>query len=387
MLFLIIITLFIFAYVNFRYKELTGPVLLLIFISLGFVTLFSFEFALGRVEFFNSDEITYTINRDLFQGTGTEKTRLLWFYLHDFIYWVDGEYGVANKLISLPFLVILLVIIYKSFDSRLIAIYPLFLSPYIIYMSTTALRDVVIITLSFYVIYNVAFNRYKSAFGVLFLAISLLGLSLLRPFAVVLIFLSLFTAYVVLKRSLSLFKRAAYFVIISGSAAFTAFIMLDTLTMYTYRLETTLLSIDEINLKGEAVTYSPFNIFWFLTKYLITPLPTSLMARLLDGGHLVYGITDDFVRMVHQIIYFVASIYIFINLKLFVKNSLYGYKYLSNQANMFYRVLFVFTCQWAMIYTLFTEGGAHSRVKVVVTLFIVISSLLLYKDKCKNRET
>ena len=387
MLFLIIITLFIYGYVINRYRELTGPVLLLMFISLGFITLFSFEFALGRVEFFNSDEITYTINRNVFQDTSLEKTRALWFYLHDFIYWIDGEYGVANKLIALPFLVILLVIIYKSFDRESIAIYPLFLSPYIIYMSTTALRDVVIITLSFYVIYNFAFNRYKSAHGLLFLAISLLGLSSLRPFTLILIFLSLFTAYIVLRRSLTLFERATYFVTISGFSAITASLMLDDLTNYRYRLDVTLFSDNEFNLKSENVTYSPFNVFWFTLKYLITPLPSSLMERLLDGGHLIYGITDDFVRMVHQTIYFAALIYIFINLKLFVTKSLYGYKFLSNQANMFYRVLLVFTCSWAMIYTLFTEGGAHSRVKVVVTLFIVISSLLLYKDKCKDRET
>ncbi len=376
MLFFILLLLATFLLCKMYAPEMMGYFVLTFILGLCFHLIFSLEYFAGSLHYFNSDELGYT----LLQGNNFDYSeypfRALWHFLNDLVYISGGGYSFANKLLALPFVIMIQLITYLAFDKKKAFILLMYLCPYFIYIGTMDLRDTLIILLCLTAFYASINKKY------LLFSLSIILLMFLRPFTIVLILTPVILLVVIFRTKLSFYRKIGFAVLIFLMMIIISVVFSSVIDSYLLRVEVLLTPTNATSLKGEPIELSINGFITYISKWIFTPLPTSLLERLVEsGGHNVFGFIDDFIRMIHQFFYFFCLIYTMLNVRYFLRGLFFGYTFLSEKANKFFLLLFSFNVLWSCVYILFALGSAHSRIKVVFTYFIVISAVCIFKEK------
>ncbi len=371
-----IVFIFLFIVLFFSYlksKELFLSQLILIFSSLLLSFLFTIEYSLTDLAFLNSDELVYTFSRgDVFDFEG-KSSRLIWYFLNDLVFYYSGVYGWENKFLPMPFLLLFNFILHCSFPNVRNISFAIYLTPYFIFISVMDLRDVLIITMCF-----LAFFAYVYKKSYLFI-LSCLFLIFLRPFSLVLIVFPILII-LVFSKDVSVLKRLLTVFLISVFSVFIFYIFNDKFNMYFYRISFLIEGGGNETLQGESMSFDPFSLFIYFMKFIFAPLPISLFERVIfEGGHELFGFTDDVIRATGQIVYYCSFLYLVFNFKNFIlafRSNVFS----GNEKRMFFLVL-CFSIFWVVVYTFFSLGDAHTRVKLVHMLCISIGCLFIYTFK------
>jgi len=358
-----------------RSNKLLRTQLLLLFLSLIMFSAFLFEHALTGVLILNSDELVYTFDRgELFDFEG-KSSRLIWYFLNDSVYAYSGEYGIESKLLPISSLLFLNYILHVSFPTIDKISYAIFLTPYLIFISIMDLRDVLIISLCFSAFYCFIQRKF------MFFLVACLLLIFLRPFVIPLIIIPIMIV--------SLFDSrvgfsSRFFTILLIGVIFSSllFLFFEKANSYIYRFSFLIDGGLNESLQGEQLSLNPSSVVKYFGKFLFAPLPTSLLERVIvDGGHEVFGAVDDMVRAIGQFLYYILFAYLVCNLKvLFVlsKREIFP----PNEIKLL-QIFITFSLAWVCIYTLFSLGDAHTRIKLVHMICVTICSLFIYTYKRK----
>jgi len=347
------------------------------------LTLWGIECIGGNIPFFISDE-NYYHNTGIL-GLPKVLNRSFWIFVN---YWIINNdiylYGLPLKLINIPIFCFFLIIISKIFNSNKIY-YLSILLPYSAWISIFNVRDMAIFLFTALVI----FTYYKIKYRFLFVFMLIL-LFLLRPTSAVLclgIILSLeaYNFLIILRKQRVKFKDLVISVITILLIAISLIIFFKPLTsqlnsLYSWLKYTTG--------EGEAIVYSVRMSESFYTgnrikdalismvRYVLTPMPHSLVGRIIEGGSERWGILDDIIRLWHQIGYYLLLTYLVLNIRKIKKII----KMLSKMQAVF---ILAFLAYWP-IYSFYLYAGTHQRLKIPFQIVIFIISMNIYNHKNKE---
>ncbi|HIP33141.1 MAG TPA: hypothetical protein EYG89_00025 [Bacteroidia bacterium] len=114
-----------------------------------------------------------------------------------------------------------------------------------------------------------------------------------------------------------------------------------------------------------------------LVKHFFAPIPTSLFSRIFDSENWnMYGYLDDVYRLIYKSFIYFIFIYIIVNFH-FIKKVFYKWK-----AEMYFLV--IFSLSNAVLYTFFSFGGGHERIKIFSTVFLVFLYSAIKNLKSNN---
>lgn len=236
----------------------------------------------------------------------------------------------------------------------------------------TALRDVAILYFTLLIIYCWCKASNKDLKVVFQVFILLMLLFLLRPFAVFIVVFSIymFELFSKLKNKpfsdvLSLlFYNILMALLISG---LFYFLFQDKIDQYirtlTYFSENGLWLDESKSSVKPALTFQYFS--YAIVRYFSTPLPTSLLERFLMQDVTQFGYLDDVIRFLNQLFYFLMLTWILIKL-VWLKLKI------TTNWNSSVWVLFVVTLINSVIYALYYAGGGHSRIKLLLFVFVFV---------------
>jgi len=347
------------------------------------LTLWGIEHIGGNIPFFISDENFYH-NAGIL-GLPKVLDRSFWIFIN---YWIINNdiyfYGLPLKLINIPIFCFFLIIISKIFNSNKIYYLSIWL-PYSAWIAIFNFRDMAIFLFTALVI----FTYYKIKYRFLFFFMLIL-LFLLRPTAAVLclgIILSLeaYSFLIILRkqrvRSKDLIVSIITILLIAISLIIFSKPLISQLnTLYSWLKYTTR--------EGEAIVYSVRKSELFYTgnrmkdtlismvRYVLTPMPHSLVGRIIEGGSETWGILDDIIRLWHQIGYYLLLAYLVLNIRKIKKVI----KMFSKMQAAFF---LAFLAYWP-IYSFYLYASTHQRLKIPFQIVIFIISILIYNHKNKE---
>ena len=366
-----ILAILIFSYLKDKVLFLNQVTILLSTLLLFFF--FLTEFSLTDLNFLNSDELVYTYARGEVFNYENKSSRLVWYLLNDFIFYYSGSYNWENKILSLPFLLLLNYCLYVSFPNLKGVSYAIILTPYLLFISVMDLRDVLIILLCFSALSSYVYGRF-----ILFFFACLL-LVFLRPFAILMVVLPLLFLLLV-SSNVKIYRKAIYLSLFIIFSSFFAYIFSDKVQMYIYRMTFFLDGGGNESLQGETISFDPLSLIEYFIKFVFAPIPLSLFDRaIFNGGHEVFGMTDDLLRGVGQVVFYFLVLYFLYNISSFKKVFRSGV--FSNKEVKLLAGIILFSIIWVFIYTFFSLGDAHTRVKVVHMLCISICCIFIYNFK------
>jgi hypothetical protein len=390
MIFFTIVTIIFLFYYKKYYKETGLSPLLIFVISLFLLSLFSFEFILGEIKFFASDEIYY-INAAS-DKLPPDFNRFLWVFTNDVILNYDISFnGFALKLINIPIAACFLIVLWAIFKNKKIFLIPVVL-PYFAFIATKDVRDISIFLFTALTI--LLFHHRKPIYMVLSL-ISLVMLFLLRPFAAVIVFIILLVQICLLMvrplKRLVISKRLLTKILILAtmglivSPVVVPVVRHSIVKHYNWFIYTTFAEGYEMKIErgvqGDPKYASGNRVKDFCVacvRYAVTPIPTSIFGRLMKGGSEQWGLADDLIRIVNQIGYYVLLGYLMIN----VRSIWPLFRQMSAMGRAFILCLLTY---WP-IYSFHLYGVTHQRLKLPlqITIFLVVISVSEYK---RNKHT
>lgn len=348
-----------------------------------FHTFFLIEYHIGGISYFISDEQVYLNLEGAHKlNESAIKDRYLWFLLTGFISESDFTGGLFNKLISLP-LIPAVIYFFKKITNDHRAVYLFAFLPYFLFIMQTALRDGLIVTISLAFIYLTSKKLKKTIF---YLSILLILIFLLRPFYLALLLSSTFISYYIVNNVgesfvIKLRSGLLHLILITLVAIATYFIFKGKFDQYIR----TLMYYYEFGLildEGKSTVTPSFSLHYFfyaVVRFIFTPLPSSLLERIMSGDVTQFGYVDDIVRMINQIIVLSIIFYIIFNFR-FVPG------YLRELTRNFTQLSFlIFVALNTIIYSLYYAGGGHSRLKIVLFLGLLVFSLGVNRVKCQKK--
>ena len=354
--------------------------LLSVGLSLFFLIVLSFDYA--ELGFFISDEIYYIDKAS--QGLLPWPDRYLWHLVNYIVVNFDIYLaGLPLKLINIPISIFSLLLLWKAFDKNFKVFYlPLFL-PYYSFVAVFNFRDHLIL---FFTLFAVITFYSKGLKGLAGSFAAIIALFLLRPFIAVLIFIMLIGSVFLMGLSRLFHGGVNYkfcLVVVMTVAIVSVFYaplihkFEGYFIWYTY---TTTVGSDEhmqIVSGGYATGNRMFDFGVSLVRYVATPLPTSIMFRLLEGGSAVWGWFDDVVRFFNQCGYYFLLIYLLINSKILFQ----ALRVAGAMKNVILCSLMIY---WP-IYSFHLYGSTHQRLKIPFQLAIFLMFLLVRNRKrnCK----
>jgi hypothetical protein len=384
MILFLLLTIFLFIYVR-NDKAAVRLIFHAYIASFAILLMKQVEVAGGFINYFISDEVGYYFS-DI-SSLRYDKDRALWYLINIYIrdYDIFGELGI--KLINIP--IASLGIIYLARIFGVVNKYYRFIYavPYLLVLMTMNLRDVFLLTAIISFAYNLPYLKLSR---LLVFLILLLVVIYLRP---VMIFVMLIAGGLTILRSTIKTrgvqtKEVIYFLSgtvvlllsvysLFGSRLINLFDKYSTYVDYNYnaekeygaRLEEK--GVDFLDVRGDRwYNYSVGGM-----RYILSPLPSSLMLRLSQGGG-TYGMTDDFIRFLNQLCYYYFLVMLAINFR-------YFRKIIRNLTNSQMFIMFMLASNLA-IYSFLSYGGTHQRTKVPFQLFIFIMFILLKQQKEKK---
>lgn len=312
------------------------------------------------LNYFNSDELIYLNNNGLTEAS--MRDRKLWFIINQVVNSFDTFNGAAIKLFNISILLFINIFLYLIFRVKIIMLFPIFV-PYSMYLATMNLRDLLVL---FFIIFTTYFLTNKSKVMTSFALIGIVSLFYLRPFMGLLIlacYLLLFLGDRVLKG-----KSSTKLL----SAIFGVLVLCLVYILAQGKIETYLNTIQHIVESGER-DLSLRHLIISIVTYIFTPIPSSMLERVIDGGSLTYGLTDDVFRTVNQFFYYFMIIYLVMHLKVVLSVVI--------NATMRVKLLFFVLGMHAPIYAFYFGGGGHSRIKIPFILLIFILCVLVFENK------
>jgi hypothetical protein len=351
-------------------------------LSLFFLTILGFSYT--KSGFFRNDELYYI---DLaHRGLLFDPNRFLWIFINYIIVNFDVYLaGLPLKLINIPISIFSLLLLWRAFDKNLKVFYlPLFL-PYYSFISVFNFRDHLIL---FFTLAAVISFYSKGLKGLMGFFAAIIALFFLRPYAAAIILIML-VGYVFILWLLQIFHgriKYKYWLVIVISVAivsvFSTLIIHKFNVYYQWFVYTTTVGADkhmQLASGGIATGNRMFDFGFSLVRYIVTPLPTSIMSRLLEGGSLTWGWFDDVVRIFNQCGYYFLLIYLLINLKIL-------FQALRVAGAMKNFILCSLMMYWP-IYSFHLYGSTHQRLKISFQLAIFLMFLLVRdrKRNCKRK--
>ncbi len=351
---------------------------LLIINSLFYLTLIFFllEFSMGNVDFLISDGKRYFENPESWIN---DTDRRVWGYVNYYVKYIDfyGEFFI--KIMNIPVVIIFAKFLQGLFRNLLGNFNIIYFLPYFLYLGISNLRDVLILLLVALILLCLKYIKYPPLFVIVILAsFVLFGL---RPFVLILLLISfLFARFIKLNQGKLLLNFIALLAFFALSIISYDLIS-KRIETYSYNLnyytnEGLSARVDSrgANFLGEINSVN----FWINAhlRYAFTPRPTSMLISILDGSDpLTYGLTSKFLRIINQIFYFIAIVYILLNFrKIITAIRIYT-------AIQFSFLIVMFS--YFPIYSFYHFGGVHQRTKIPFQIFIIILAYTIYKYKKK----
>jgi len=387
MIFLITITIIFLLYYRKYCKETNDSPLLIFFVSIVFLSLFSLECSLRGIGFFASDELFY-INSAL-DNLLPDLNRFLWYFINNLIINYDISFnGVALKLINIPIAASFLMVLWLIFKDKKVFLISVIL-PYFAFIATKNLRDIPIFLFTALTI--LLFHHRKPIYMVLSL-ISLGMLFLLRPFAAIITFiillLQIFLLIIKSLKRLAISKRVSQkiVILIIIGVIISPFVVpvvrsfiVKSYSWFTYttfeegykmRLERRTLNDFRFSTGNKSLDFCVASV-----RYVVTPMPTSLLGRFMKGGSNQWGLVDDLIRLVHQIGYYFLLGYLGLNFR----NIWLVFRQMSAAGRAF---ILCFLTYWP-IYSFYLYGVSHQRLKLPlqIAVFLIAMCVSAYKKK------
>jgi len=390
MIFFTIVTIIFLFYYKKYYKETGLSPLLIFFISLLFLSLFSLECSFRGMELFVSDEISY-INAAS-DKLPSRPNRFLWYFINDLIlnHGISLN-GFALKIINIPIAAGFLLVLWHIFKNKKVFLIPVVL-PYFALIATKNIRDISIFLFTALTI--LLFHHRKPVYMVLSL-LSLVMLFLLRPFAAVIVFIIVLVQICLLTikplKRLAISKRFSQkilILVIIGvivSPFAVPVVRHSIVKHYNWLIYTTFDKGCEIKTEKRVQNdprYASGNKFRDFcvasVRYAVTPIPMSILGRLMKGGSEQWGMVDDLIGIVNQIGYYILSGYLIIN----ARNIWLVFRQMSAMGRA---VILCFLTYWP-IYSYHLYGITHQRLKLPlqIAIFLIAMGVSEYK---KNRRT
>lgn len=338
-----------------------------IFILVIFSIVVLIERAILGVEFI-SDEVFY-LNSDI----DLESKRIIFIYLSQLFDNVETNFYFIVCL-NLILLILCYRLLVKINRHEVITFLQLLYMPVI---ASFILRDLYILYFTLLSILcmdgffrNDIFGKLKTMF--IFIITSFLLLDF-RPQMIAIICLSF--VFVLATRSFSI-KKTIYCIFIS----IAIFLILLPYILDSYKIYGITLG-EYLNMREQRFggSYSTFTIYKSLAVHYLAPIPSSLLSRILepdiDG---VYRHMDDIFRFLYRIALYVMYFYVLINYKYIIKVIYFN-------KERFFLVFNISICN-AVIYSIFSFGGGHERVKLISMLivFYVASMISNIKRNCNE---
>jgi hypothetical protein len=392
MIFLVIITIIFLFYYKKYYKKTGLSPLLIFFIATFFLSFFCLECIYRGTDFFFSDEVSY-INAAS-DKLPSRPDRFLWYFINDLILNHDISLnGFALKVINIPFAAGFLLVLWYIFRHKKVFLIPVIL-PYFAFIATKNIRDIPIFLFTALTI--LLFHHRKPIYMVLSL-ISLGMLFLLRPFAAVIVFIISLLQICLLTikslKGLAISKRFSQkililVVIVMIISPFAVTVVRHSIVShYNYFIYTTFAEGYEMLIKNRVQNdprYASGNKFRDFcvasVRYAVTPIPTSILGRLMKGGSEYWGLVDDLIRVVNQFGYYFMLVFLILNVRyipaVFLKLTPAGKAFILS-----------FLTYWP-IYSYHLYGVTHQRLKLplqIVVFLIAISVFEYKKSKSMNR--
>ncbi|WP_273858904.1 hypothetical protein [Photobacterium sp. GSS17] len=369
------ILIVIFIVFNAR-KKIDGVFIVSsVFIFSGLVFLFQiYEFKTFDTLLYKTDEQTYI---DLASREITDIGRSLWIIINKyFYYWEPTASVYLLKLINIPVLMLLTYYIYMLLGSNIKTVCIVLFVPYLFIMSVSNLRD-----LSILLSITMFFFYFKEKRYLLSL-ISWMLILFLRPLiAVVAIFSLIFVLFVITKQSIRVKSALASLAIVFLGIAY--FLLGEYVSSYFNYYSYLYENSGDIDARG--VVANGLNItsiiYAFLT-YVFTPMPHSLLERVMSGGSEIWGMTDDIFRLINQTFYyFMLVILVGFAFSRPVK-FFNGLKSMSIALKSYILTLVLY----APIYTIHLSGITHQRLKVPFQIAVAILFMIAVLKWLENNE-
>jgi len=382
----------VFLYYYKKYYKHTGIYPLLIyFISLCLFILFSIESSFGQLAYFESDEQKYidiALGRIWEAPSGLD--RYLWILLNRLILNYDIYIdGIPLKLINIPFAALLIMVLWRIFKDKRIFLIPVIL-PYLAILSIKNLRDIPIFLLSALSVY---LFHHPKPIKIILSIICLLMLILLRSFAAIIVAVILLSQILFLhlkkhkKIKISKILRQKTIILI------IFFLMgLPLLGQWISKINTDLYKYFNYVTGGEGYElilqkrvnndsrYVSGNKFRDLTvahiRYAVTPIPSSVWVRLINGGSKYWGLLDDIILFANQTMLYILFGYLIIN----IRKIWPAFRQTSSSGRA---IIYSFLSYWP-IYSISLYGITHLRLKMPFQIVIFLIAMRISEFKKNN---
>lgn len=355
-------------------------------VILFFNLLYLLDYGIGNVSLYVSDEAVFQR-----AGVGLDelavKDRILWIKLNQIVRFPLSEFDFSGKYIGfifLPIYVYSLISVVR--DKRFLLFFPMFF-PFIFYCFQLNLRDSAILSLT--LLFFSGLKSSKKTAKLLQLAISLGGMLYLRPFMAIVLIMSYFFSYFIayalnggIFKANSILKILIFFVLSSVVLYFLG--IPDVFERYYLRV--LYLSEEGVQtLDGKIMAPDINFIIYSFFRFIFTPIPVSLVERLITDGFTEWGWVHDISRIISQFFYFLFSIAIFLVFCFSPKRFFSALKEIfvsPTVSGLLICSLFV-----ALVYGFYYGGGGHSRTKILNYHFVYIIVYYLYiSPRLPNRD-
>lgn len=348
-------------------------VFVVIMLSIIINSLFITEYAFfNQIDYFISDEKIYVgqiknINEQVVSD------RSLWFHYIKLIQFTDYEFGFFTKLASVPAIPLFVIYLSKVLQKESVLSFFL-IFPYVIFLTQTVLRDIWIFTFVILLLYS--FFNLKSYKRFLVVLLSSLSIVLLRPFFMAIIVLAICIALAAqwfnsakIKSFRNILFQSSFFVLVTFILSFAFYFLFQN------RVDSYFLLLQHINENGfyhadsQGVEASvSLSYFAYSTmKFIATPIPASLLNRMLYEPTTQFGLVDDLFRFISQTNLYISAFLLVVFFRRFLKNTL---KDLLGSPTQLALTVFLFLT--IILYAVYYGGGGHSRLKLPVYLLIYL---------------
>ena len=131
--------------------------------------------------------------------------------------------------------------------------------------------------------------------------------------------------------------------------------------------------IERTGATGDIIIDLPISML----KYTFSPLPTSLIQRIISGGDSQWSLTDDIARFINQCGYYLLLGYLAIHYK-FLKSILFSFNNIQLSI-----ILILFS--YMPIYSFYLYGVMHQRLRLPFQVMIFLFAIKIYEYR-KNKE-
>lgn len=301
-------------------------------------------------EGFYSDEAVYTASDT---ANPFSSARGFWMALNYFLINHDVFGYFSLRLVNIFGCCFFIIYLSSIFKDGKLSLFVLLLCPFLYAMTYVNLRDFFIYTSLLMIVKGIRDKAYiEIAMGV-FLILTLRPLMLFVLLAILALLLVLSNVGGTYKEKLK------YFVLFVPCAAIGSYFGVEYLDQYLVHME----SLQDTDGGEHRTVLASDNSFLIsFATFILAPLPTSLLDRLLSEGFTEWGSAHDVLRVINQTTYYAVA-------TLFMLKVGFGlrvgriYQVLTS-FDFHQRAVLLIFFSFAIIYTIHLAGVGHSRLKI-----------------------